>query len=108
MRRSDVLLLPMSSDDAREACRSALSPEVWDLGEETGDRLVAHEWPWRVSCQIRPASLEISIAAVGPESTLVSLEATSPGIGPLPSRHLRESLAGLSAAIRRTASPHDT
>jgi hypothetical protein len=108
MRRSDVLLLPICSEDARAACRSALSPDLWELGEDTADRLVAHEWPWRVSCQIRPARLEISIAASGPESTLVGLEASPAGIGPLPSRHLRESLDGLSAAIRRTASPHDT
>jgi hypothetical protein len=99
--RREVLLLPISPEDARAACRSAVSPEVWELERDTTDLLVAHEWPWRMSCQIRPARLEILIRSAGPQSTLVSLEASSAGIGTLPSRHLRESLEGLAEAIRR-------
>lgn len=106
MRCTETLLLPMSPDDARAACRSALSPEVWELGEDTADFLVVHEWPWRVSCQVRPARLEISIVSTSPHSTLVNLEASSAGLGPIPSRHLRESLEGLIAAIRRSAALH--
>ena len=101
MTRSETLLLPVSPGEVRAACRSAVLSEVWELEQETADRLVAHEWPWRVSCQVRPTRIEISIDSAGPHGAKVRLEASTAGIGPLPARHLRNHLASLIAAVRR-------
>jgi hypothetical protein len=105
--RTETLLLSLSPERARGACRAALSPEIWELEEDRADRLVAREWPWRTNCQTRPARLEISIDSEPVQATWVRLQASAAGLGPVPARHLCNHLEGLIAAILEGAAHKD-
>ena len=80
-----------------------MSDEVWELESGGGDRLFAREWPWRISCQIRPASIEVRAAPTDTGATELRLDASVPGFGPVPARHLANHLRGLELRIRRQA-----
>jgi hypothetical protein len=101
MRRSETMTVATSPEEARAACRSALSSRVWEIEEDGDERVLAHEWPWRVNCQIRPATIVISIETAAPRSSRVRLDASAPGFGPVVSRHLRNHLEALASAISR-------
>ena len=80
-----------------------MSDEVWELESGGGDRIFAREWPWRISCQIRPASIEVRAAPTDTGATELRLDASVPGFGPVPARHLANHLRGLEMRIRRQA-----
>ncbi len=101
MKRSQTLTVAASPEEARAACRSGLSPRVWEIEEDVAGRVLAHEWPWRLTCQIRPATIAISIETATPRSSRVSLDVSAPGFGPIVSRHLINHLEALAAAINR-------
>ncbi len=101
MRRSETLVVAASPEDARAACRSALSPRVWEIEEDGTERVLAHEWPWRLNCQTRPATIAISVETATPRGSRVRLDASAPGFGPIVSRHLANHLEALAAAISR-------
>ena len=103
MRRTETLLLPMSPENARGVCVAEFSSEVWQLAEDGPDHLLAHEWPWRMNCQIRPATVSISIETATPRSSSVRLDASAPGFGPIVSRHLTNHLEALTEAISHRA-----
>ena len=78
-----------------------MSNEVWEIEGGSGDRLRAQEWPWRISCQTRPASIEVRAARTSSGATeLRLLEASVRGFGPIPARHLADHLQGLEQRIR--------
>jgi hypothetical protein len=80
-----------------------MSDEVWELESGGGDRLFAREWPWRISCQTRPASIEVRAAPTDTGATELRLDASVRGFGPVPARHLANHLRGLELRIRRQA-----
>jgi hypothetical protein len=102
-KRSATVRVPVDPARARTACRLALSPEVWDLEEDRTDGLVAYEWPWRLSCQIRPARLEIRIESAADAETRLALETSVYGFGPAASRHLDNHVRALQERIRGAA-----
>jgi hypothetical protein len=92
---------------ALEACRRALSREVWELEESGPDRVVASEWPWRINCRVRPARVEVRIESSIDGRTELRLEASAPGFGPIAGKHLADHLEGLEQRIREHAAPSD-
>ena len=101
MKRSETLMVAISSAGARAACRSALSPRVWEIEEDGAERLLAHEWPWRLNCHTHPATIAISIETVTLGSSKITLNVSEPGFGPIVSRHLVGHLEAIAAAISR-------
>jgi hypothetical protein len=101
--RNETVLVPLARDAALQACRRALSPEVWELKRDGADRLIAYEWPWRISCQIRPARLEVRVSTTVDHGSLIELEASAPGLGPAAARHLRNHLEGVTTGLNRFA-----
>jgi hypothetical protein len=101
--RNETVLVPLGRDAALEACRRALSHDVWELEREGAERIIAYEWPWRISCQIRPTRLEIGVSTADDHGSLIELEASSPGLGPAPARHLRNHLEGVRGGLNRFA-----
>jgi hypothetical protein len=98
-----TLLLPLGPAAALGACREAMSEEVWEIESVGHDRLVAREWPWRISCQTRPATVEIHATRAEQGSTKLRLDASVPGLGPIPARHLATHLRGIEQRVRRPA-----
>jgi hypothetical protein len=101
--RNETVRVALAPDAALEACRRALSPDVWELERDGADRLIAYEWPWRISCQVRPARLEVRVSTMGDHGSLIELEASAPGLGPAPARHLQNHLEGVTAGLNRFA-----
>jgi hypothetical protein len=98
-----TVLVPLARDAALEACRQSLSPEVWEVERDGADRLIAYEWPWRISCQIRPARLEVRVSTTADHGSLIDLEASAPGLGPAAASHLRNHLEGFTTRLNRYA-----
>jgi RNA polymerase sigma-70 factor, ECF subfamily len=104
--RRATIRLPVGPVAALRACRLALSPRVWECEDRGTDGLVAHEWPWRLNCQTRPARIEIRIDSAAADRTELRLDASVHGLGPIPSRHLASHLQAVEERIReRTRLP---
>jgi hypothetical protein len=105
--RSATVVVPVGLAAALEACRQALSAEVWELEENGPDRIVANEWPWRISCRTRPARIQIRIDSAAGKRTELRLDASAPGFGPIVGKHLADHLEGLEQRIRDRAVPRN-
>jgi hypothetical protein len=101
--RSATVLVPVGPAAALEACRQALSGEVWELEEDRPDRIVASEWPWRITCRTRPARIQIWIDSARENRTELRLDASAPGFGPIAGKHLADHLDALEHRIRALA-----
>ncbi len=98
--RSFVLDVPGSV--VRGAVRATLAELAWDSVLE-GNQTVASEDPVRLCCSMSPVKARIGITDHGDDATLIEIEVSVPGFGPVPKRQLADRTAGLEQRIRRWA-----
>jgi len=93
--------VPVDLTVSRRAAKRALTELGWAF-EPDGERLATKEDPVRLCCSVSPVEATIGFQAsrVG---TLVDVEVSVPGFGPLVQRQLADRAAGLEQRITRWA-----
>lgn len=102
-RRRVKLELGIGPADARRACLQALGELGWDLIDDAGDPIRAHEDLARLHCHCPPAAVEIALRP-GAAGTNLDLEVRVPGWGIVSSRQLRDRVELLTRRVAAAAS----
>jgi len=102
-KRRVTVELEVGPDDARRACLRALRDLGWDVAEEAGDPVLAHEDFSRLHCHCPPAAVEIALGS-GEAGTRADLEVAVPGWGIVSSRQVSDRAELLARRIAATAS----
>lgn len=95
---STEMVLPVSREACADLCRRALEGLGWEVSE-SGEAIEAAEPAERLCCVTWPVDLTITVGESTPEGTPLSVEAATPGRGPLQRRQLRDRLAQLREAL---------
>ena len=88
--------------DLAERVRQDLTRQGWEV-EMLGNELVAREDATRLCCIESPARVSLWFQE-GPGETVVEVEASVPGFGPVSRRNVRSRLACAARAVLRSAS----
>jgi hypothetical protein len=81
-----------------ELCRAALRGLGWEVSE-SGEEIEAAEPAERLCCVTWPVDLTIALAEGDQQRSRVTIEASTPGRGPLQQRQLRDRLAQFRAEL---------
>jgi len=93
--------LAVDPQGSRRAVMRALAELDWEF-EPDGERLATKEDPVRLCCSVSPVEATIGFRA-SHEGTVVDIEVSVPGFGPLAQRQLADRAAGLEQRITRWA-----
>jgi hypothetical protein len=94
--------LRVDPQGSRRAAKRALTELGWEF-EPVGERLATKEDPVRLCCSVSPVEATVGFQA-SHEGTLVDIEVSVPGFGPLAQRQLADRATGLEQRITRWAS----
>lgn len=106
-KRRVTLELDMGPTDARTVCLRALDDLGWDVIDEAGDPVCAHEDFSRLHCHCPPATAEITLGS-GEAGTNLDLEVRVPAWGIVSSHQARDRLELLARRIAATASQRES
>ena len=100
-RYADEFVVGVPLQEAVELCREAVSGLGWEVLEQTGPRIVCHESLPEV--RLWSAKVEIELSAHGQDTTLIHIEGSFFGFGPVPSRHVKGQVGRLRNEIEVVA-----
>jgi len=86
-RRSLDIPTNLPPGDAFSVVRAALADLGWTLTTDGSTRIVAAEDPTRLHCHCQPIKATITFKETADGRSIVSLETSVPGRGPISSKH---------------------
>ena len=98
-RRSLSCELGVDHRAALAASAAAIEALGWDL-ESTDSALVGYEDSARLCCHDSPVRVSIAVVQSDAEASVLNIEATVPGFGPIASRSLKSRLRAIEGKIR--------
>ena len=97
-RESIDLELDLPPEASAELCRDALMGLGWEVSG-SGDEIEAAEPAERLCCVTWPVDLTITLTDGDAQMSRLTVQATTPGRGPLQRRQLRDRLTQFRAAL---------
>lgn len=95
----DEFALTLQLEEASSACRRAVAAMGWNVKEEGPDRIVAKIG---VALTRNPSKIEVLLSGFG-EETVVRLNGSILGVGPLQRGHLNAEMSSLRNEIEAAA-----
>ncbi len=95
---SEIIHLEVGRDEAVTATREALTALGWEIVGGAEGRLLAREDPVRLNCRTSPSRVEIAFDAWERDRTVLTINASAPGIGAIPSARRIKSRPERSSA----------
>ncbi len=104
-KHSEIIPLEVGRDEAVTASREALTVLGWKIVGGAEDRLLAREDLVGLNCRTSPSRVEIAFDAPERDRTVLTINASAPGIGAIPSaRRIKRQTEALQSRIREAAS----